>query len=77
MTGWNLPPGCTARDIDEAAGAYDEQPPPLEADLMAEALCEADVTVEKALRFIGQDMPITAAATLRAYIVWRAEQGRR
>lgn len=24
MTGWNLPPGCTARDIDEAAGAYDE-----------------------------------------------------
>lgn len=24
MTGWNLPPGCTDRDIDEAAGAYDE-----------------------------------------------------
>lgn len=23
MTGWNLPPGCTYRDIDELAGVYD------------------------------------------------------
>jgi hypothetical protein len=23
---WNLPPGCTQRDIDEAAGANDEPP---------------------------------------------------
>jgi hypothetical protein len=23
MTGWNLPPGCTTRMIDEAAGVYD------------------------------------------------------
>jgi hypothetical protein len=22
MTGWNLPPGCTPRDIDRAMGAY-------------------------------------------------------
>jgi len=22
MTGWNLPPGCTQRDIDEAFGDY-------------------------------------------------------
>jgi hypothetical protein len=21
-SGWNLPPGCTDRDIDEAAGAF-------------------------------------------------------
>jgi len=24
--GWDLPPGCTQRHIDEAAGAYDEEP---------------------------------------------------
>jgi hypothetical protein len=24
MTGWNLPPGCTDRDIEEAAGAFDD-----------------------------------------------------
>jgi hypothetical protein len=26
MTGWNLPPGVTDRMIDEAAGAFDEEP---------------------------------------------------
>ena len=26
MFGWDLPPGCTQRHIDEAAGGYDEEP---------------------------------------------------
>ncbi len=35
--GWDLPPGCTQRDIDEAAGYYDE-PKKEDADMLVDVI---------------------------------------
>jgi hypothetical protein len=54
MTGWNLPPGCTDRDIDEAAGAFDEPPDegPTELEEAYERIEGAEKTIRLALTTI-------------------------
>jgi hypothetical protein len=70
-SGWNLPPGCTDRDIDEAAGAYDEPPPPTEAEELAEALYEAENVIRRALDLLSRDAVVPARIHLRKYLSWR------
>lgn len=41
MSDWNLPPGCTSRDIDRAAGEYEEDCAHCNRTVMANELNEA------------------------------------
>ncbi len=52
MSNWNLPPGCTGRDIDHAAGDYNADCESCEetfsaCDLNADGLCETCVEEKK------------------------------
>ena len=55
---WNLPPGCTDRDVDMAAGGYDEEPEdsakysePWEDDAPSELIAQWDEADEGDARF--------------------------